>query len=327
LTADLEPWIELAMVSRIYARYLDPTDLLVAEDPLLVRKHEFTELGARIGRMASFSASALNVSSTGAGSYFTGGLADFGVSAGEARSAGNHIGGRGQAFATAVFTTVRSTDWSALTARHLQSFGASIRLAREWIVQSAISDSVRQALEQETLGLLSLSRRHLLLDGLDERNWAQVWQSVTVGDLYFLGQTLLQHATSGKMDAVWISPSLAAMRQAALEQKGLDALGPVAPALNGCTQPRLRRYAPYEDYERYYIPERMAQRTAELNFYLAWMADNRAWEPHVLEELFSAAADKVLASAQMRDEHDWSAVIEACRKLTPENLQSLMKEQ
>jgi Flp pilus assembly protein TadD len=326
LIADLEPWVQLAMVSRIYARYLDPTDLLVSEDPLLVRKHEFTELGMRMEHLAWFRPSALNVTSAGEGSFFIGGLADFGVSAGEARSAGNHIGGRGQAFATAVFASIRSTDWSALTPRELQAFGATIRLAREWIVESTMSDAVRRALEHETLGLLSLHRRHSLLDALDEHDWAQVWQSVTVSDLYFLGQTLLEDTASGKMDSLWKSPSLAAMRQTALEQKDLDALGSVAPALNGCSQPRLRRYAPYEDYERYYRPDRMAQRTAELKLYLAWMADNRAWEPRLLDEISVPAAEKLLASFQARDEYDWSALIDACRKLAPETLQALVTE-
>lgn len=324
MTGALEPWVELAMVSRVYARYLDPSDVLVSDDPMLIRKHQFTPLGMRVGRVPWFKPSALSITNSGDGSYFSGGLADFAISAGEARAAGNHLGGSGQPFAAAVFSSVRSTDWSHVTPRELQSFAASVRLGREWIVESALSDMVRRTLEEQTLGLLSLNRRHLLLDGLEQHNWPAVWQSVTLSDLYFLGQLSLQ---DGSAPAYWKSPPVAAMRQIALEQHDLDALGPVAPALNGCAQPRLRRYAPYEDYERYFMPDRIAQRTAELKLYLAWMADNRAWEPRILDELTPLAADQVLTSIQTRDGHDWSAVIDACRKLTPENLQALMAQQ
>jgi hypothetical protein len=324
LTGDLEPWVELAMVSRIYARYLDPTDLIVSEDPMLARKHAFTELGARNGRIAWFKPSVLAVASTGEGSYFSGGLAEFAISAGEARATGNHIGGRGEAFATAVFASVRATDWSAITPAALQSLGASVRLAREWIVESVMSQAARRVLEQETLGLLSLNRRHSLLDALDQHDWTAVWHSVSVSDLYFLGQALIQDSANSAGQDIWKSPVVAAMRQSALAKKDLDALGSVAPLLNGCAQPRLRRYAPYEDYERYYRPDRMAQRSAELKLYLAWTGDSKAWQPSMLADVSSIAAEKVMRSVQARDQYDWSAVIEAYQKLTADNLQALV---
>jgi tetratricopeptide (TPR) repeat protein len=316
LTGSLEPWVELAVVSRIYARYLDPSDLIVSEDPMLVRKHEFTELDNRTGHKELFTHSALSVASTGEGSYFSGGLAEFGMAAGEARAAGNHVSALGEAFATAMFASVRGTDWSGITPAALQSFGATVRLAREWIVQSALAPNLRQTLEQNTLGLLSLNRRQALLDGLEQHDWQSVWQSVSISDLYFLGQSLLEtHADAQTTAAFWQKPAVHAMRQVAAQQKDLDALGSIAPALNGCTQPRLRRYAPYEDYERYFIPERMAQRTAELKLYLAWVADNHAWKPEVLDDASSVAVEKLLRSIHMRDQYDWSAIIEACERL------------
>lgn len=317
----LEPWMQLALVSRVYARYLDPGDLLVSEDPMLIRKHEFIELDAHTGGRTVFTSSRLTVASVGEGSFFSGGLADFGVSAGQARAEGNHLGNN-TAFATAVLSSIRATDWSSLGSTQLQSFGATVRLAREWIVRSATSQPARQTLEAETLGLLSLNRRHSLIDALEQRDWAAVWDAVSVSDLYFLGQSLLQNATANKdLQDVWSSPELSAMRQVALQQKDLDALGSVAPALNGCAKPRLRRYAPYEDYERYIMPERMAQRTAELKLYLAWIADNQAWQPGMLEDLSAAAADKLLGSVRARDLYDWSAVIEACKHLSTQNLE------
>ena len=46
----------------------------------------------------------------------------------------------------------------------------------------------------------------------------------------------------------------------------------------------------------------------------------------VMEELLPTAAEKVLRLAQVRDERDWTSIVEACRKLTAENLQPLTEQ-
>ena len=327
LSGALESWVELAMVSRIYARYLDPADLLVSEDPMLTRKHEFTDLGDLTRKRQLFTKAALMAASTGEGSYFSGGLGEFSVAAGEARAAGTHAGGRGEAFATAIFASLRGTDWCALSPASLQRFGATVRLAREWIVESAIAPALREELGQYTLGLLSLNRRQMLLDGLDQHDWPAVWQSLTVSDLFFLGQDLLQGSADDQhLRWFWETPVIATMRQVALQQTGLDALGSVAPALNGCGHPRLCRYAPYEDYERYFMPEHMAQRAAELKLYVAWIADNHAWEPAAMEEASISAARKLLKTVHVRDQYDWTALIDGYEKLAAEDPEELLAQ-
>ena len=138
---ELEPWTELAISSLVYAWYLDPSDLVVSEDPLLLRKHQFVELDATSGKRAYFDASNFFASSRSEGSYFVGGFSSFGSAAGQARAAGNHLGGgAGDAFAAALFASLRGTDWQLLTDPVLQAFAARIRIAREWIVQSAKSE-------------------------------------------------------------------------------------------------------------------------------------------------------------------------------------------
>jgi hypothetical protein len=210
LMAALDPWTELAMAGTIYARYLDPTDLIVSEDPMLLRKHQFVSLMARNGKPVWFTPANMTISSEGQGSYFTGGLAEFSLAAGQARAAGNHLGGcGGEAFAAAVFASVRATNWRGVTAAALQSFGASVRLAREWIVESAVSPAMRRELEQDSRGLLSLTRRKTLLEAIDRRDWSAVWESVSVGDLHFLGDALAQRAPKD----LWTSPALQAMKR------------------------------------------------------------------------------------------------------------------
>ena len=136
LRVAIEPWVELAMVGRVYARYLDGSDILVSEDPMLVRKHSFVDVGVHGGKPDWFASSDLFISSEAEGSYFVGGLAEFSVSAGKARASGNHLGGvAGEPFASALFTSVRATDWRGFTPGALSSFGAQCSSGSEWIVR------------------------------------------------------------------------------------------------------------------------------------------------------------------------------------------------
>jgi hypothetical protein len=323
LMNELEPWTELALVGRIYARYLDPSDLLVSEDPLLLRKHEFINLAPRSGKVDFFTPSNLIISSDDEGSYFVGGLAEFSLSAGHARAAGNHLGGpSSEAFAGALFGSVRGTDWRQLTAAGMQSYGATIRLAREWIVESAQSEPMHRELEQESRGILSLTRRKALLEAVDRHDWHAVWDSASVSDLHFLGDELIERAPAD----LWKPPVLATLKASAAHSVELDLLGQVAPDLSGCAKPRLRRYEPYEEYQRHLFPTLLAERVSEMKLYLAWLADDSAWPPASVSDLAATVADGIVSKVQMRDSWDWSAALEAYRNLKPELLEPLITQ-
>jgi hypothetical protein len=101
-------------------------------------------------------------------------------------------------------------------------------------------------------------------------------------------------------------------------------LGSVAPQLSGCAQPRLRRYEPYEEYQRHSFPDLLAQRLAELKINLAWLADNAAWEPERVIRLAEPSADELMAKLKMRDSWDWTAALDAYRTLNKDNLEALL---
>jgi hypothetical protein len=321
LRAELEPWVELALVGRVYARYLDASDLLVSEDPMLVRKHEFVTLGPHSGKPESFAPANVFLSSEGEGSYFVGGLAEFSMAAGHARSGGNHMSA--EFFATALVASVRATDWHGFNSGALSSFGASVRLAREWIVESASSSDMRAELADAGRGILSLGRRKALLKSVENHDWTSLWQTVSVSDLHFLGDALTEHAPP----ALWRTAQLQAMKQAARHSAEPDMLGSVAPGLSGCAQPRLQRYEPYEEYQHQFMPDLIAQRIAELKINLAWIADNAAWEPDTLVRVAEPAAYALLAKLKMRDNWDWNAALDAYRGLNAGTLESLLSQQ
>jgi hypothetical protein len=320
MTADLEPWIALAMAGQIYAWYLDPTDLIVSEDPALLRKHRFVELSP-VGKRKRLVESGFVPQSDGEGSYFVGGFARFSLFAGQVRASGNHLSGPASgAFGAAIVASVRGTDWRPFTESALQSFGARVRIAREWIVQSTVSLVMWRELEEQTAGLLSLTRRKTFLEAISTRDWNTIWESVSLSDLYFLGDALLAHAP----DDLWNSPALRAMKRSAGTTDQLDILGQVAPELDGCTAPHLRRYQPYEEYEPYAAPTRIAQRAAELKLYLAWQADAEAWPPEAIASIAPSAADVVLNKLVVVDSHDWGGVLKAYEALTQDLLEELL---
>ena len=72
LLAEINPQVRLALTGIVYAYYFSPDDLLISEDPLFLRKHEFVDLEP-VGHPDLFGhAPELEVSSEGAGSYLTG---------------------------------------------------------------------------------------------------------------------------------------------------------------------------------------------------------------------------------------------------------------
>jgi hypothetical protein len=178
---------------------------------------------------------------------------------------------------------------------------------------------MRRELEERSRGLLSLSRRQILLTGITRHDWVAVWESLSVGDLYFLGKSFVEHAPA----VLWTTPALIAMKGVAMRPESLDLLGQVAPDLSGTAMPCLQHYQPYEDYERYSLPQPMAERVAELKLYLAWLADSSASRPAALQAAASLIADEVPSKIAMRDIWDWSAVLDGFRGLEPQILTAL----
>ncbi|MCX6625884.1 MAG: VWA domain-containing protein, partial [Acidobacteria bacterium] len=67
-----------ALAGQVYAAWLDPSGLLVSEDPILIGKHRFVNPNYRALVAPTFPVSSLRLFSVSEGGYFTGGFAGFG---------------------------------------------------------------------------------------------------------------------------------------------------------------------------------------------------------------------------------------------------------
>ncbi len=314
--------VKLALNGVVYAYFLSPDDLLVSSDPLLIRKHEFLGLGT--GDSAVFPASDLARSSEGAGSHFAGGFAEFYRVAGWVAVTGEKPG-NSQDVEAAQIGSLRATDWSRFREDDLRVLGLRVRLAREWVLHAAADPNLMAALAEETLGLLSPTRRAELLDGIAARDWESALQALTLSDLYALsGRYLSRYRTDS-----WQSPVIAALRSVPAPADGsrLRQLGIVSTDLFGCSHPHLEEPGPYEQYERLLLPARLSERTAEFKLYLADLAERVGIPPAALGALAEPLARQVLAKAKMADIRDWRSMTAAFAAMDEPMLEAALDAQ
>ena len=325
LLAALEPQVALALSGPVYAYYTRPTDLVVAEDPLLLRKHRYVDFAEskddRLNLVSEFEASG-----QGSGSHFSGGFAAFAEAAGQAAGASWKTAGRGASETIAAqIAAIRSAAWERLNDSDQRLLALRIQAAREWMFEAARQPEAWKSLAEDTLGVLSLSRRADLLNGIESRNWRQVWSATTLPDLYVLGEKLTNRYTSPP----WPSPLMTALFSAASSNDGarLRTLGPVALHSLGCGHPHLFADAPYEEYEWRFFPTENAERWAEFKIYLVFEADSLGISPRQLSTIAEPLAARAFRNAQTADHRDWRALTAAYVSVTAQDMRKALEPQ
>ena len=325
LIVALEPQVTLALAGPVYAYFLRSTDLVVSEDPLLLRKHRYLDFGPQARHAELLSQSRFDQQSEGAGSHFLGGFAQFGLAAGTAASVGWKNGGHaGSEAIAAEIAAIRGAIWARLDESDQRLLVLRIEAAREWIVESARRPAEFRALSEETMGLLSLSRRAELLTGIESRDWNQVWSSVMLPDLLALGGKYLHRFKSDSQP----SPVFTALREVSSNNDGsrLATLGAVTYYSFGCGHPHLQPNAPYEEYERHFFPDAIAERFAEFKLFLVLQADALGVQPSVLGEVAEALAAKAFRGAKMADFRDWRSLQVAYAAITANDLKQALEK-
>lgn len=177
-------------------------------------------------------------------------------------------GSSSQGVVAAQIASLRCSDWRHLDDRDLQLLGLSVRAGREWVGESAADPKLYGALAEATSGMLPLTRRSRLLGGIRDRQWKTVWESVTLSDLYFLGRRLRNEYAAVR----WPSPVLEELTRSTVDEH-LDALGYLPFETLDYPRPLLAPLAPYEEFERYMMPARLSERTAEAKLHCAYLLD------------------------------------------------------
>ncbi len=301
LASLISPQVKLALSGIVYGYFLSPGDLLVSQDPLLLRKHRFLSFsGFDKGLLAP---SGLASSNGGLGSYLEGGFADFPIAAGQIAFSGAQPPPNTGPIAEAQMAALRATDWNRLNEKDLITFGLRLRLAREWVLHTAIDAKLLDGLAEAAEGLLSPARKAELLDRIAARDWDGAFGNLTVGDLYSLSERYLERYSSDS----WQSPVLTELRRDpdAADDTRLRPLGGSASDLLGCSHSHLEVLGAYEDYEGLLLPNKLAQRTAEFKLYLADFAGSAGIPPAALNALAQPVALQIIKGMKMTDMNDW----------------------
>jgi len=322
----LDTPVRWALEGVVYAYFFRPDDLVVSEDPLLLRKHQFIELGQVVKTGRVFEEAEFNPSSEKAGSYFIGGFAGFSDAAGFAAAMSAKLGGEyGEVVSGKQISAVRSANWENLRDEDLRLLGLRVAVAREWIVRAASRPELEASLAEATLGLLSLARRTELLGAIHDGDWVAVWNTVTLSDLYFLAERYLKRYPSD----LWTSPATEALRREAGRNGGerLQILGAVLLTTFGCAHPHLRSAMPYEEYENDLFSYRLAERSAEFKLYLARYADAAGLSASRLGVVAETVVRAILKKIQLSDEHDWRSMLAGFSGIDGKLIQEAMTAQ
>ena len=312
LLAEMAPTVRVALSGLVYAYYFRPDDLLIADDPLFIRKHRFVDF-LDPAKPAQFAPSELRMADDAhQGTAMVGAFGGFATQVARGSVAGAKFEGNAKDIAAAQIAAIRASPWSLYRDADQRLLGLKLRVAREWCVRAASDPRAREQLADATLGMLSMGRRLELLEALAESDWARVRRSLTDADLYFLAGSYLARDPA---DA-WSSPATTALRLAANDKdQRLNVLGPLLSELYGCDHPQLLPVAPYEEFERHVFITPMAERSAEFKIYLAEYLDRRGIAAEAMGVLAEPVALLILSKMTISDVHDWRSILAAYSKL------------
>ena len=304
----LLPHVAAALTGIVYAYYLRPDDLPVAEDPLFLRKHEFFDLSMDFLK-DHFKGTRLEGIGEETGAFISGGHSGMAIAAGHVAQFGlRSLDPDAMALAKAELGSLRATHWSNLRETDVRRFALTVLLGREWVVEAASDEPSRAALLRAVAGALTVNRTRQILYSLEARDWPGAWEAFSLADLYRLGRARI----TGSYGAVGESPVTRAL--AALPADGeawnrLNAMGAIRPSTFGHVRPRFWQDGPYEEYARYLSDMRIAERMAELKLYLVDAADRLGVSVERLAVMAEPVAKRVLSRVQMGDLWDWRSVL------------------
>ncbi len=323
LLARINPQVTVALAGIVYAYYLRSYDLLVSEDPLFLRKHQYIDLSSQAEEPKPFPAPGLEKGEP-TGTTLIGCFAGFSTVAGMVAETGvRSADACSEEFVLHQLGAIRATRWGQVKDDDLRLVGLRVRAAREWIVLSAGFAEPRAELADATIGLLSLARRSDLLAALDRRDWKVVWSAVTLSDLISLADEYLERF---KLDP-HPSPVFSALRRCVAGKDGsrLHWLGPTLGPINNCSEPHLMRLAPYEHFEGFLQPARIAARSSEFKLYLAEFFDRNGLPANLMAAVAEPLALQLFRGLRITDLRDWYSVQVAFSRLDAAMLQDALQ--
>ncbi len=309
------------LVGWIYAYYFSPQDLVIAEDPLLIRKHQFYIPSSR-GKGIFWPAASRQTLRLQTGNFIRGPLSQLPTLAGEIglvkAEAGESIGTDPvvEGFAAAQLAGVRVIPWSNLNPLSIHLVGLKLRMAQEFVATAAIYDQRKNHLAKVVKGLIGPLRRAQLLDSLSKRDFEKALSLLSSSDLYFLANYLLEHKNISLTEGP-VSKAIERIIKLVPPKQDQLFVGSESGHYSYCI---LIPPAPYENYENSLLTRHLSRRLGHIMLTLAEQADRLGLSTTALALLSEPAVKHAALNAKMNNSADWKGALDSMSTIPLHNL-------
>ena len=316
------------VVGWIYAYYFSPQDLVIAEDPLLIRKHQFFVPSSR-GKGVFWPAASRQTLRLQTGNFIRGPLSQLPTLAGEIglvkAEAGESIGTDPvvEGFAAAQLAGVRVIPWSNLNPLSIHLVGLKLRMAQEFVVTAALYEQRKNHLAKAVKGLIGPLRKAQLLDSLSKRNVEKALSLLSSSDLYFLANYLLEHKNISLTKGP-VSKAIERIIKLVPPKQDQLFVGSESGHYSYCI---MIPPAPYENYENSLLTRHLSRRLGHIMLTLAEQADRLGLSTTALALLSEPAVKHVALNAKMNNSADWKGALDSMSTIPLNNLLKELIEQ
>ncbi len=318
LLGELNPYLKNSLVGWIYSYYFSPRDLVMAQDPLFVRRHELFRDGTH--HKVYWPPTEQRSYHQEAGSFLEGVLFQLGPMAGKLgltqvesdKSFSGHI--TMEAVAATQIASLRSLAWARLNQSDLHAAGVKLRLAREVVAVASLKPAMATEVAELTIGLIGPVRRTQLLRSLTAHDAEGALKLLSSSDLYFLAERYWRKHGSKQLGENPLTVALQSLEQAT-HQARTQSFGGIHPSTYGCLHNHLLPLSPYEDYENFRFADAMSERLGHLLLDLAAEMDRIGIPAEALAVLGEPAIREWVRKARMNDRDDWMAALEGVSQI------------
>jgi tetratricopeptide (TPR) repeat protein len=318
LLGELNPYLKNSLVGWIYSYYLSPQDLVMAQDPFFIRRHELFEDSPH--HKTYWPQTAQRTYLEEAGGFLGGVLFQLGMMAGKIgltqvetdKSFNGH--NTVEAVAATQIASLRSLAWARLKQGDLHAVGVKLRLARELVAVGSLKPPMANEVAELTIGLIGLVRRTQLLRFLTAHDIEGALKLLSSSDLYFLAERYWQKHGSKQLGENPLTVAMQSLEQPT-QRASTHSFGGIHPSTYGCLHNHLLPLSPYEDYENFKFADAMSERLGHFLLDLAGEMDRFGIPAESLAVFGEPAIREWARKSRMNDRDDWMAALEGVSRI------------
>ena len=309
LIGELHPFLKTTLTGWIYAYYLSPADLAVASNRYFVRSHVFNEPTVKDYWPK------VRLQPSPAGLRLLGGFAQVGATFGAVAATAvdssdsisqNHA-------ATFQLGAIRSIPWHVVDGRSIHLTALRIRLGREFIVQAAFSEPLRNLLAGVTVGVVGPARRYDLLNAVSARDVSHALSLLTATDFFVLADSLIRGPGDKGNSSSLLSAYASEVR--VVPENQMNYFGGIHTETAGCTHPHLFTSPSYEEYADNFSPTPLAERMSGILLEVVESADRLALPIEAFGLMSEDVVRQYFKQTRSTPREDWLSAVQAMRTL------------